>query len=187
MYRTGLLIVATTLLLFGGVLASRSVAAQSAQEGQLQPDDAVLYEPVTMDCLDVKFELGEIHRTDRLLRVTLGEGYDNISSNLMGHLNARIVQNKLDGSELIKIAAEFEEAHAKFRKDYTAYDDALLDLMKANCQSRTQSYYLELQETKALRQIVHDDVQELDALMQRYHDAFKDFRDEIKNDEEAKE
>lgn len=187
MYRSSLLVVSIALVMFGAVLASHTAAAQESREGQLQPEDAVLYEPVAMDCLDVKFKLGELHRTDRLLRVTLGEGYDNISSNLMGHLNARIVQNKLDGSELIKIAAEFEEAHTKFRKDYTEYDDIMLDLLKANCQSRTQSYYLELQETKALRQTVYDDVQTLNELMQRYHDALKDFRKELESNEESQE
>lgn len=188
MYRTGLLIVSCAVLLLGVVGMSRSVAAQTVQEGQLQPDDAVLYDPVAMDCLDVKFKLGEVHRTDRLLRVTLGEAYDNVSSNLMGHFNARIVQNRLDGSELIKIAAEFESAHATFRENYTAYDDAMLDILKTNCQSRTQSYYLELQETKALRGVVHDSVQELDDLMQSYHEAFKDFRKDIdQNDEESQE
>lgn len=188
MYRIGLLIVSCAVLLLGAVGMSRSVAAQATQEGQLQPEDAVLYDPVTMDCLDVKFKLGEVHRTDRLLRVTLGEAYDNVSSSLMGHLNARIVQSRLDGSELIKIAAEFESAHATFRENYTAYDDAVLDILKANCQSRTQSYYLELQETKALRETVHDSVQELDGLMQEYHDAFKDFREDIeKTGEDSQE
>lgn len=185
MYRAATLVVLSFLLLVSVIGASHTAAAQMSQEGQLQPDDAILYDPVSMDCLDVKFKLGEVHRTDRLLRVTLGEGYDNMSSNVMGHLNARIVQNKLDGSELIRIAAEFEEAHATFRKDYTAYDEVMLSLLKANCQSRTQSYYLELQAAKSLRQTLHEDVQELEEILERYHEAFKDFRKSLESDEES--
>lgn len=184
MHRISLVISIAALLLSGVVLLAHSVSAQSGEEGQLQPADAALYESVTMDCLDVKYKLGEVHRTDRLLRVTLGEGYDNMSSNLMDRLNSRIVQNRLDGGELVRIASEFEEAHATFRENYTEYDDAMLDLLKANCQSRTQTYYLELQETKELRRVVHEDVGTLSTLMQRYHDAFKDLRQEIERSAE---
>lgn len=187
MYQKTLTACLIVLLLLGSVFAVQSASVNAATEGQLQPDDTILYESVVMDCLDVKFKLGEIHRTDRLLRVTLGEGYDNISSNLMGRLNSRIVENKLDGGELVGIAAEFEEAHTRFKENYTGYDVAMLDLLKSNCQSRTQTYYEQLQETKALRQIVHEDVGELSTLMQRYHDAFKDFRKDVesKNKDDA--
>lgn len=150
--------------------------AVSSEQGQLKPDDSSLYNLVTMDCLAVKFKLNDVHRRDKLARVTLGQGYDNVSTNLMGRLNSRIVENKLDGGELIKIASEFEKSLQKFRSDYTKYDEALVNLIKADCQSQMQTYYVNLQTTKELRATVYDDAKNLDGLTKQYYTAYTEFR-----------
>lgn len=178
-----LLVMCLVVLTVVGLLGdSRSVAAVST-EGQLKPVDSTLFQTVTMDCLAVKFQLNETHRNDKLLRVTLGEGYDNISSELMGNLNSRIVANRLDGTDLIKIAAEFERTHKEFREHYSDYDDALVDLIKTDCQTSPQAYYSSLETTRELRGIVHEDVDKLNVLIQDYHDAFEEFRQDLEQQE----
>lgn len=163
--------------LIGVALATAPVSrAVTGEQGQLKPDDTSLYNMVTMDCLAVKFKLNETHRQDKLLRVTLGQGYDNMSTNLMGRFNSRIVENKLDGGELIKIAAEFEQARQNFRDDYTKYDDAFTNLLKSDCQSQTQTYYVNLQSMRELRTKVNNDTKKLDEIMGRYYDAFGQLR-----------
>lgn len=175
------------LLITGFLVRSAVPVAAQTGQGELKPVDSTLYQTVTMDCLAVKFKINEIHRADKLLRVTMGESYDNISTNLMGNLNTRIVQNKLDGSELIKIAAEFEEAHKSFRDDYMRYDDSLVDLIKADCQSGMQTYYSSLQTTRELRADVEEDVVKLNEIIEQYHTAFKEFRDKIETKDETDE
>lgn len=172
-------------LFISGVLLynAATVSAQSG-EGQLKPVDSTLYRTVAMDCLAVKFKINEIHRSDKLLRVTMGESYDNISTGLMGNMNARIVQNKLDGSELIKIAADFEKAHKDFRDVYMRYDDSLVDLIKADCQTSTQTYYSSLQTTRELRTDVEEHVEQLNELIEQYHAAFDEFRKTIETKDE---
>lgn len=173
------------LALVGMAASSRDVAAVASPEGQLKPVDSTLFKSVTMDCLAVKFELNELHRSDKLQRVTLGEAYDNMSSGLMGNLNTRIVSNRLDGTEMIKIAAEFETAHKDFRESYTDYDDALVDLIKTDCQTSPQAYYSSLETVRELRAVVHEDVDELNVLIQRYKDAFEEFRGQLEKREES--
>lgn len=173
-----------SLLIAGFVMQQRDASAVAATEGQLKPVDSTLFQTVTVDCLAVKFQLNEVHRNDKLLRVTLGEAYDNMSSELMGNLNTRIVANRLDGTELIKIAADFERSHKDFRESYTEYDDMLVRLIKADCQTSPQGYYASLETTRELREKLHDDVDQLNTLIQRYHDAFEEFRKDLEKQQE---
>lgn len=183
MYRTLTVIATLTMFAAASLVAAPISRAVSTEQGQLKPDDSSLYNSVTMDCLEVKFKLGELHRQDKLLRVTAGQGYDNMSTNLMGRLNSRIVENKLDGGELIKIAADFEKAREKFRSDYTKYDEAVLALLKADCQSQMQTYYLSIQNVKELRASVQADLKAADEVMQQYHDAFVVFKKAVQEEE----
>lgn len=97
MYRTLSTMAALIVFIVASLVAAPVSHAVSSEQGQLKPDDSSLYSLVTMDCLEVKFKLNDVHRRDKLARVTLGQGYDNASTNLMGRLNSRIVENKLDG------------------------------------------------------------------------------------------
>lgn len=187
MYRTLAVIATLSIFVAASLVAAPVSRAVSAEQGQLKPDDSSLYNSVTMDCLAVKFKLNELHRQDKLLRVTAGQGYDNMSTNLMGRLNSRIVENKLDGGDLIKIAADFEKAREKFRDDYTKYDEALLALLKADCQSQMQTYYLSIQNVKELRATVQEDIKVADGIMQRYYDAFATFKKTIQEEQKKRD
>lgn len=185
MYKTLVVIATLSMFVAASLVAAPVSRAVPGDQGQLKPDDSSVYNSVTMNCLDVKFKLGELHRQDKLLRVTAGQGYDNMSSRLMARLNARIVENKLDGSELIKRASEFEKARQQFRDDYTKYDDAFVSVLKADCQSQMQTYYVSLQSLKELREAVHTDIQTLNTSMQRYYGAFVDFKKTVINEENS--
>lgn len=187
MYRTVAVIATLSVFVAVSLVAAPVSRAVSAEQGQLKPDDSSLYNSVTIDCLAVKFKLNELHRQDKLLRVTAGQGYDNMSSNLMGRLNSRIVENKLDGGDLIKIAADFEKARQKFRDDYTKYDDGLIALIKADCQSQTQTYYLSIQNVKELRATVQEDIKTLSGSIQRYHDAYVAFQKTVLEEERKRD
>jgi hypothetical protein len=186
MFRVPALLITLALLVAASFIAAPISRAVTTEQGQLKPDDSSLYNLVSMDCLDVKFKLNEVHRQDKLLRVTVGQGYDNMSSHLMARLNARIVESRLDGAELIKIAAEFEDAREKFRDDYTKYDDSFVVLLKSDCQSQIQTYYVGIQNTKQLRATVYEDIRALDQIMQRYYEAFTDFRNTLSDEEKKK-
>ncbi len=154
-------------------------AVEAGEQGRLKPSDLSIYNSVTMDCLAVKFKLGKVHQQDGLLRVTLGQSYETISTKLMARLNARVVENKLDGSTLIKTAAEFEKTLGTFRDDYRRYEVAMNNLMKMDCQSQMQAYYTALQSTRELREAVNTDVRKLSSLVSQYDREFREFREQL--------
>lgn len=166
------------------VATTGTVRAVTAEQGQLKPGDASIYNLVTMDCLAVKFKLSDIHQQDGLLRVTLGQSYETMSTKLMARLNARVVENKLDGAPLIKTAAEFETVSSKFREDYRKYEVSMNTLMKSGCDSQLQNYYVSLETTRELRAAVNADVQRLSALIDRYYQEFSEFRKQLTAKEE---
>lgn len=163
------------------------VYAVTTEQGQLKPSDTSIYNLVTMDCLAVKFKLSDIHQQDGLLRVTLGQSYETMSTKLMARLNARVVENKLDGAALIKSAAEFETALGKFRDDYRKYEVSMNTLMKADCQSQIQTYYISLESTRELRANVNADAKKLSAIIDQYYKEFADFQHQLVVKEKEKE
>lgn len=182
-----LLVTAAVSVAMLGAAASPSARAVTSEQGQLKPGDTSIYNFVSMDCLAVKFTLSKVHQDDGLLRVTLGQTYETLSSKLMVRLNARIVENRLDGAELIKLAAEYEDALDAFREDYQKYEISMNNLLKADCQSQQQTYYMSLSDTRKLRDKVNRDVQELNKIMQEYYDAFEDFRAALEREQEEQD
>lgn len=157
--------------------------AVTTEQGQLKPSDTSIYNLVTMDCLAVKFKLSDIHQQDGLLRVTLGQAYETMSTKLMARLNARVVENKLDGAPLVKSAAEFETALSKFRDDYKKYEVSMNTLMKADCQSQIQTYYVALESTRELRTAVDADTKKLSAIIDQYYKEFTEFQRQLQSKE----
>lgn len=159
-------------------------AVEAGEQGQLKPSDLSIYDSVVMDCLDVKFKLSAVHQQDGLLRVTLGQSYETMSTKLMTRLNARIVENKLDGAALVKTAAEFEAALRDFRDNYREYEVSMNSLLKMDCQAQVQAYYTSLQSTRELRAAVNTDVKQLAKLTDRYYQEFVDFREQLAAEDE---
>ncbi len=174
--------VAASVVMLAVALAPVSRAVTSEQ-GQLKPGDTSIYNSISMDCLAVKFKLSKIHQDDGLLRVVLGQQYETTSDKLIARLNTRIVENRLDGAELIKIASEYEQALKQFREDYQKYEISMNSLLKADCQSQQQTYYVSLESTRELRDAVNDDVTHLNSLLAEYHDAFMEFRKAFEADQ----
>lgn len=185
MKRISLLVVAivVSLSVFAGI-SGTSARAVDSEQGQLKPGDTSIYNLVRMDCLAVKFKLSKIHEEDGLLRVTLGQTYETTSSKLMARFNARIVENRLDGAELIRLAADYEDALDTFRDNYQKYEIEMNSLLKADCQSQRQTYYLSIDSTRQLRNQVNVDVQNLNKILGEYYDAFGEFRASIEGDQE---
>ena len=159
------------------VLFAHALQAQGV-EGQLKPGDSSVYANVQMDCLDVKLKLSKVYEQDGLHRVNAGQVYDTMSNRLMARLNAKIVSDRLDGSELIKAASEFEEALVGFRQEYHTYEVAMNRLLKSDCQARQHAFYIALTEVRTGREAVDVQVKALDEAAKKYYEAFEAFRDE---------
>lgn len=156
---------------------SQSAMAQSVgQQGQLKPNDNMLYAAVTMDCLAVKLKLTKVHEDDGLLRVTAGQSYDHIANKLMGRLNSKIAEQRLDGGQLIDTAAQFDSQVNEFRVSYQTYEVAMSDLLKMDCRSQQQSFYAALESTRSKREEMTKTVKNLDETVQKYLEKFLTFK-----------
>lgn len=176
---TSLLLILATATGLLALLATPSAQAQNqSAEGQLKPGvHGAMFENITMDCLDVKFKLSKVHETDGLNRVNLGQLYEAMSTKLMGPLNSRIVNNHLDGSALVKNAAEYQLTLTKFKNDYQTYEEQMNDLIKSDCTSQKMVFYRNLENVQRLRTYVHNDILQLNRLIKTYKNDFQSFYD----------
>ena len=122
------------LVAFGFLLAP--VATAQTNQGQLKPDNEGIFTHITMDCFHVKLKLSKVHERDGVMRVTLGQAYDSLSSKLITKLNTKIASQNLDGGKLLAHAAAFQKEHAAFIDSYKTYEFAMNHLLKSDC--RTQ-------------------------------------------------
>lgn len=100
------------LLLFVGCLCLVTVFAV----GTLQPargkdiiTDAQI-KTIKMHCTDILASLNSLQQNDTLLRHDRGELYRTLSDKLMVPLNQRIASNQLDGADLVKTTANYNDA-----------------------------------------------------------------------------
>lgn len=176
----------TALLVSVIVVIGDSGSRVVATEGQLKPgvkNDA-LFQNVTIDCLDVKFKLTSVHQEDGLNRVNSGQLYEAVSTKLMARLGSRIVENRLDGAELIKKASEYETALDNFRNHYQTYEVAMNALIKSDCSTQPVIFYNDLQRVRDLRAEVDTDTQQLTRITMEYYDAFLAFSERISQQKE---
>lgn len=156
-------------------------------EPPIQTSELPYVAMVEMDCMDVKVKLSKIHETDSLLRVNAGQGYRVVSTKLMSRLHAKIVEDRLDGSALVKKAATFEDALNDFRLDYQTYEVALTELLKMDCADQKQLFYTTLREVRTKRDAVYEDIQQLDQQIKEYRDELQEFKKTLRGQEGANE
>jgi len=159
--------------MFGALAVSKISEAQVQTPPTSLTDDAI--KRIKGNCTEAQASLTQLHASDALLRVTLGQLYESIATKLMTPLNSRIVLNKLDGSSLVSAAATYEQQLGDFRDDYQVYEQSLSDLLAIKCQDRPVGYFDGLTKARINREKVHDDVEALRKTSRAYGDNFEMF------------
>lgn len=168
--------------LFSILLAGTLVllAAQPARaEGALILTDVQIF-GIQENCLRSKAALEQLHAADTLLRINLGQRYENISLRLMAPLNARIVGNNMDGVELTKLTVQYNQAIKQFSSDYSGYDAAISQALKADCVKDPIVYYQKIEQARSDRQKVHGSADAANKLLGQYKIAFEKFASGVK-------
>lgn len=132
---------------------------------------------VMANCTSALSSLSQLHRSDGLLRVNRGQVYEYIATDLMSHLNSRLVLNKIDASELVDITASFDKEVSAFRASYKRYEEKLSVVLRMDCSKRPGEFYQAVNEARTLRAKIYQNVQKITNLMEDYYDAFQDFSD----------
>ena len=131
------------------------------------------------NCETVKVNLTTLHKNDAVLRVNLGQRYENISRRLMAPLNGRIAANNLDGVEKAQITVKYTEELRKFTTKYIEYETLTQTLMQTNCNTNMADFYRNIETARELRLEVGEHVDELQSLADQYRQKLIEFKREL--------
>lgn len=165
----GIILIATLI-----VLACQPVRA----EGALILTDAQI-SGIQENCRKSKAALEQLHTADTLLRVNLGQRYENMSLRLMAPLNARIVGNNMDGVDLTKLTVQYNQAIKQFSSDYSKYDATVNQALKTDCAKDPIMYYQRIEQARSDRASVHKSADTANGLLGQYKTAFEAFTAEV--------
>lgn len=160
----------------------------AAQQVQAAEDTAVLTEKqidgIVETCAESSYELQQLHASDALIRVNIGQEYDNLSSRLMAPLNSRIALNGLDGVELSRITVDYNEAIDEFQSRYLTYEASLSAAIRTDCNREPAEYYSHIKNARRLRAEVNNTVQEMNSLLGDYQKEFDSFARQVVREQE---
>lgn len=107
---------------------------------ETMPGAAPVLDRLQAQCDTVRSHLSRLHSSDALLRVNVGQVYNNISSRLMARLNGRLALNKIDSTELVRLASAFERERVSFSGRYSEYEAELAQLLKIDCRTQVTDF-----------------------------------------------
>ncbi len=164
---SALISVAALTVIFG--MAAQTAHAQSA------PLTADQIEHIKSNCTSIKSTLNQLHASDALLRVNRGQVYESMASKLMDPFNSRLNSNRLDSKATSVVTASYRTALDTFRNDYKNYEETLSSAIRIDCPSQPELFYSTLEQARALRTKVHDDIVKLHRYIDDFRSAVGDF------------
>lgn len=164
----------STLIVIAGFTVLFGFAAQTAhaQSTQLSPQQV---EHIRSNCTTAKSTLTQLHASDALLRVNRGQIYESMASKLMDPFNSRLNNNRLDSKATTVVSTSYRSALDTFRVDYKNYEEKLSKAIRIDCSNNPETFFYTVEEARALRNKVHEDVGKLHLLIDDYRVAVGDF------------
>jgi hypothetical protein len=158
-----------------GCLASFSTA--TAQD---EPITAQQIQLIKNNCVSVKNTLTQLHSSDALLRVNMGQSYESMSTKLMTKFNNRLANNNIPNANLVDATANFDSILDTFRLDYIAYEEQLSIAINIDCQKQPVSFYDAVSSARSKRELVHSDIARLNQSLTQYKSELTTFEEEFK-------
>ena len=106
---------------------------------------------ISQHCASMKQSLRTLQRTDARTRSYLGSAYENVLSSYITPLNLRLVDSGQPNANLATIHSEIIDTRKSFISEYTAYSQALEDLISEDCQNHPDEFYEKLVDTRKKR------------------------------------
>lgn len=120
-------------------------------------------------CTSTKSTLNQLHSSDALLRVNIGQIYESMSAKLMENFNSRVALNNYDGVSLVVATTSYQQLLDSFRTDYMIYEKQLSSAISIDCSSQPVSFYDAVALAKIKRELVHNDVIALNQSLDQYN------------------
>lgn len=139
---------AVLVALIASLLLSPRVVAE---EIILQQNGDTPVDRIRANCESISGTLRRLHTNDSLLRVNIGQIYNNLSVRLMARLNSRLALNRIDSARFVEISGRFETELESFRISYNDYEVVLSTLIKTSCTSNPTEFYANLLKARDAR------------------------------------
>ena len=125
------------------------------------------------NCVADQSILQRLQASDVATRVSRGQVYASLLSNLIGPFNSRVSLNRYDASELTAETAQLQKDFNNFKSDYSQYATNFSAMLSVKCESKPADFYDDLQTTRELRAKLASDVSALDQHFNDYSAAFE--------------
>jgi hypothetical protein len=139
-----------------------------------EPTDAQI-QLVQNNCLTLKSTLNQLHASDALLRVNMGQLYESMAIKLMNGFNGRIENNNLNSDSLVSVTKSYNAILDNFRNDYQAYEEQLSTAINIDCQNHPTLFYNAISSARTYRDKVHSDVLGLNQSITQYQSTTDQF------------
>ena len=132
-------------------------------------------EDIRTSCMKSQAALKRVHTSDALLRVNIGQRYENISLRLMAPLNSRIALNGLDVVDLATTTTSYNQELKDFVKNYREYETTVANALKLKCSEQPVEYHSLVDASREGRAFVRANMVRLDQLIKQYRSQVSDF------------
>lgn len=161
---------AITGLLVGVLIAPAGLQTAHAQTTLTNAQ----LELIKTNCQAAKNSLNQLHVSDALLRVNRGQLYEAVKSKLIDRFNSRLSTNGKDTAGLVVVTNGYANALSSFRQNYIAYERAVSGALKVDCATQPAEFHSAIEEARALRLKLNQDVGRLHVYIDDYRSAVND-------------
>lgn len=154
--------------MFSGVFLLR-VSAQN------EPMTDQQIERIRANCVTTKNTLNQLHASDALLRVNMGQAYESMSTKLMDGFNGRVSNNHFNNTALVSATNSYNDALDTFRDDYKTYEEHLSAALNINCFDQPVAFYDSVATSRGDRNRVHQDIVKLNQYIDQYQSVVSGF------------
>jgi len=127
------------------------------------------------NCTLTKNTLNQIHASDALLRVNMGQIYESMSNKLMTRFNNRVANNNFDNKSLKSVTDSYNSTLDTFRTDYKRYEEHLTAAINIDCKKQPVSFYDAISSARSDRGRVHNDIVKINQFIDQYQLAVGEF------------
>ena len=173
MQKISKLVFVISLAIISGLVSLVNVSAQSATPQQLQQ--------ISNNCISLKSTINQLHASDALLRVNMGQLYELVSTKLMDRFNSRVSSNNLKTDKLATSSGIYKIDLDAFRADYIIYEESIVSLIKTDCRSNPGGFYDLLIVARSNRSRVYDDVKRLNQQIDQYRSEVSQFEKDFQS------
>ncbi|MBB1555239.1 hypothetical protein HG444_002955 [Candidatus Saccharibacteria bacterium] len=150
--------VASLLVGCGAIICGASLLVRSPHAHGLEvsdiPEEKV--QAVRQRCTSIQARLTQLHNSDAVTRVNVGQGYDLISSRLMTPFTSRATLTQLDTVDLATSMNKYERARRAFVDTFRRYEENMKELQRIDCEAEPAQFYQKLTVVRELRRDVQD-------------------------------